>query len=287
MRAIVAPVYDTQTVYQTCTNSISDDVLRARLNMVTHRIVLAAQDYDQRAALNNLYSIPPNISRNDDIVVGAVTKKELKAVYSDHMVVRTKPARTIYDQLLATAPLGRCPFCGFGQASTLDHYLPKSKYPLVSVLPLNLVPACKDCNKDKGISIATTAETQCLHPYYDQQHFVNEQWLFALVGATTPANIQFYVNPPIHWDDVSKKRVQAHFNDFKLAGRYSKEASSQLSCLRDTLITYRELLGVDGVKQHLGIEARSSFGQHKNSWQTAMFQALAGCDWYCDGGFNT
>jgi hypothetical protein len=286
MRVIAVPVYDAQTVYQTCTNGIADALLRGRLNLITNSVMLAAQEYDQKAAIKSLYSIPPDLHSNEDIVVGAVTKKELKDVYSDHMVGRTKPARTIYDELLAEAPLGRCPFCGFGQATTLDHYLPKAKYPLVSVLPRNLVPSCKDCNTGKSAAIATTAEAQCLHPYYDQQHFVNEQWLYAAVEQNTPAHIRFNVTPPQHWDDVSKRRVQAHFNDFKLAGRYSKEAGNQLSCLRGTLMDYRNLLGVDGVKQHLEIEARSSFRLHSNSWQTAMFQALAASDWYCDGGFN-
>jgi hypothetical protein len=286
MRAIAAPLYDVETVYQTCTISIADVDLRDRLNLVTNSIVLAAQEYEQKAAIKSLYSIPPDVRSNDDIVVGTVTKKELKNVYSDHMVGRTKSARTIYDQLLAEAPLGRCPFCGFGQASTLDHYLPKAKYPLVSVLPRNLVPSCKDCNTGKSTAVAITPEAQCLHPYYDQQHYVNEQWLFAVVEHNTPANIRYFVAPPQHWDNISKARVQSHFNDFKLAGRYSKEASNQLSCLRDTLTAYIQLLGTGGVKQHLGFEAQSNFNQHRNSWQTAMFQALAASDWYCNGGFN-
>lgn len=286
MRAIVEPVFDPKTVYETCTNSISDVDLRDRLNFVTNNVVSAAQVYKQRAVVKQLYTIPENNNRNEDIVIGNVTKKELKGLYSDHMVGRAKPARVIYDQLLSKAPLGRCPFCGFGHASTLDHYLPKTKYPLISVLPINLIPACKDCNTGKSTATAATAEEQSLHPYFDHQYFVTEQWLYARVEEITPATIQFYVSPPSHWDNTSKKRVQSHFNDFKLPARYSVEASNQLACLRDTLVAYHASMGVNGVKQHLVIEARSHFIQHANSWQTAMFQALAASDWYCNGGFN-
>ena len=286
MRAIAAPSYDAQTVYQTCINSISDAVLLGRLNLVTNSVVLAAQVYDQKASTKQLYTITPNHSSNDCLVVGSVTKKELKDVYSVHMLGRAKPARMLYDQLLSKAPLGRCPFCGFGQASTLDHYLPKSKYPLVAVVPNNLVPACKDCNTGKSAAIAVTEESQCLHPYFDHQHFVTEQWLFAEVVPTIPATLRFYVAPPPHWDGVSKKRVQSHFNDFKLGRRYSLEVIPQLACLRDTLSTYQSMLGAEGVKLHLQIEASSNFKLHKNSWQTAMYQALATSDWYCNGGFN-
>jgi 5-methylcytosine-specific restriction endonuclease McrA len=285
MRALTVPNYDAQTVYQACIDSIADGDLRARLNLATNDIVVSARDYEQRAQAKQLYTIPPNNCGNDEIALCAVTKSELKDVYSSHMVGRTKPARVIYDSLLSQAPLGRCPFCGCGHASTLDHYLPKTKYPQLSVLPLNLVPSCKDCNTGKSTAISTTAEGQSLHPYFDHQNFIDEQWLYAEVIQTTPATIRFFVEAPAHWDDISKARVQSHFNDFKLASRYSVEASNQLACLRGSLADYRELLGLDGVRQHLTIEAQSYARHHHNSWQTAMFQALVASDWYCGGGF--
>ncbi|WP_086478969.1 HNH endonuclease [Oceanospirillum sanctuarii] len=285
MRAMIPPGEDSRVVYQTCINSIADDNLRNRLNALANDIGVSADDYQQRATAKRLYTIPPNDCGNNDIALGAVTKKELKGVYSSHMVAKTKPARAIYDLLLSRAPLGRCPFCGMGHASTLDHYLPKTKYPQLSVVPLNLVPSCKDCNTGKSTAVATIAGDQCLHPYFDQQNFIDEQWLFSEVIHTTPATVRFYVQAPDYWDDISKARVQAHFRDFKLASRYSIEAGNQIACLRDTLSRYKELLGVKGVRQHLTIEAQAAGQQHKNSWQTAMFQALAGSDWYCDSGF--
>jgi 5-methylcytosine-specific restriction endonuclease McrA len=286
LRALVVPSHDPQVVYQTCTNSISTIDLRNRLNGVTNAVVDAATEYKKLAASSQLYTVPPNHCGNNEIVLGAATKQELKDVYSSHMVPRKKPARVIYDQLLSQAPLGKCPFCGFGHASTLDHYLPKTKYPLVVVAPFNLVPSCKDCNTGKSTKIATTAERQCLHPYFDRDSFFSEQWLYAEVKQTAPAYIHFYVQPPVHWDDVSKGRVKSHFIDFNLAGRYAVEASNQIACLRDTLASYCEYIGVEGVQQHLSIEAESHARQHANSWQTAMFQALAASTWYCEGGFN-
>ena len=285
MRAMIAPSEDPQEVYQICVNSITDINLRTRLDALTRAIGVAAIDFHKKAVAKQLYTLPPNEGGNDDIVLGTATKKELTSVYSAHMVGRAKPARAIYDSLLSRAPLGRCPFCGMGHASTLDHYLPKSKYPQLSVVPLNLVPSCKDCNTGKSATVSSTAGDQSLHPYYDHQRFVNEQWLCADVIHTAPVSIRFYVQAPDNWDEISKARVQSHFRDFKLASRYSIEASNQVACLRDTLSCYRELLGAEGIKQHLTIEAQANYRQHRNSWQKAMFQALAASDWYCDRGF--
>ena len=43
----------------------------------------------------------------------------------------------------------KCPFCGIGTVSTLDHYLPKSKYPALAITPKNMIPACRDCNWER------------------------------------------------------------------------------------------------------------------------------------------
>ena len=285
MRALNAPNYDPLAVYQTCINGITDNDLIARLNNINDRIVFAAKDYEQKAKAQLLYSIPKNNCKNGEIALGEVTKDELKEVYTSHMVEKSKPARAIYDSLLSQAHLGKCPYCGFGQTSTLDHYLPKAKYPQFSVLPFNLVPSCRDCNTGKSTSIATTAEAQSLHPYFDHQNFIDDQWLHAKVIQTTPAIIRFFVKAPEQWDDISKARVQAHFCNFNLASRYSVEAVNELVSLRDVLISYCQLMGSKSVRNLLEIEANSSARQHSNSWKTAMLQALVVSDWYCDGGF--
>ena len=56
--------------------------------------------------------------------------------------------------------------------------------------------------------------------------------------------------------------------------------------LRDVLVSYCQLFGLEWVRHHLEMEAKSSGNQHHNSWKTAMFQALGARDWYCDGGFR-
>lgn len=285
MRALVAPTDNPGEVYQTCVNSITDENLRNRLNLLTNYIGVAAADYQQRAAAKQFYTIPQNNCGNDDIALGSVTKTELKNVYSTHMVGQKKPARAIYDLLKSKAPLGRCPFCGIGHVSTLDHYLPKAKYPQLSVVPLNLVPSCKDCNTEKSTAVASTAEAQSLHPYFDHQNFISEQWLFAEIICPAPVTIRFFVQAPEHWDEISKARVQAHFRGFKLDSRYSVEAGYQVSCLREMLSQY-ERLSPDEIRQMLAIKADGYAKLHRNSWETAMYQVLSASDWYCEGGFR-
>ncbi len=286
MRAIVAPLEDPKEVYLACVNSIADEFLRDRLIALEKDICIAALDYKQKANTKKLYTIPSNNCGNEEFALGQVTKKELKKVYSTHMVGSSKPARkAYYDLLLSRAPLGKCPFCGFGHASTLDHYLPKTTYPQLSVVPSNLVPSCKDCNTGKSTFVATTEETQSLHPYFDHQKFINDQWLFAKIAHTSPVTIIFYVEAPSHWDNISQTRVLSHFNDFKLASRYSIEASTELSYLRG-LLSNIQPMSTETIRELLNSIAKTRADEHKNSWQTAIYQILATSTWYCSGGFQ-
>jgi hypothetical protein len=54
--------------------------------------------------------------------------------------------------------LGRSPFCGVGHGSALDHNLPKTKFPQLLVVPLNLVPSCKNCNTGNNTVIAVSGD---------------------------------------------------------------------------------------------------------------------------------
>lgn len=46
-----------------------------------------------------------------------------------------------------------CPYCGLETCGTLDHFLPKSEYLLLSTTPFNLIPCCFICNNKKVILI--------------------------------------------------------------------------------------------------------------------------------------
>ncbi|WP_149087856.1 HNH endonuclease [Pseudomonas prosekii] len=286
MRAISPPTYSPEYVYDLCINSISDQNLRGRLLLIRGGVFEAAQDYLIKAQTRRLFSIPSNFCQNDEVVIGAVTKAELKKTYSDHMVGVGKPARYIYDLLIASAPRRKCPFCGFGHATTLDHYLPKAKFPLLSVIPWNLVPACKDCNTGKSSTIARMESEQTLHPYFERRAISEEQWVYARLITSAPPVLEFFVSPPPYWDEIEKARVESHFIGYKLATRFSVEASNELAALKDVFNNLWDDLGAEGVRLHLRGVAHGKALQHVNSWDTAMYQALAASAWYFSGGFR-
>ncbi|MBU2068788.1 MAG: hypothetical protein KKE08_19555 [Gammaproteobacteria bacterium] len=286
MRAINPPNISLNDVLNTCIGSISSDELSTKLNAIIPSLMFAERDYIIKVATSDLFQIPAFTRGDHAIVTGNVTKKELKDLYSSHMVPASKPARVYYDQIKMLAPLSICPFCGFGHVTTLDHYLPKAKYPLLSVLPNNLVASCTDCNKGKNDETASTKQQQCLHPYYDQGHYILEQWLYAEVEESSPASLKFNVNPPAHWSHDDKVRIQTHFTSFKLANRFRVQAATELPVLKGELEYDFTSAHTNGVRQALQRKFFAASSQHVNWWKSAMYQALANSDWYCSGGFR-
>lgn len=106
-----------------------------------------------------------------------MTEEQLKNVYENKFAKKGQPGRKVYDKLMSKPAQGICPLCGQRVVSTLDHYLPKAHFPVLSVVPINLIPSCSECNKSKTDHVPENAEQQTLHPYYDDVE--EEQWLYS------------------------------------------------------------------------------------------------------------
>lgn len=285
MRNLKPPVFEAAAVFEDCVRSVGNAVKRADFTKAKSQFVNAESAYLHAAQNHALYQLPSSSEENGEILFGSLTKGDIKSLYSAQMVPASKVARQHYDKLLMSSPQRKCPFCGFGRATTLDHFLNKSDYPWLSIVPINLVPACKDCNHGKGTSRADSASDQTIHPYFESGELAAEQWLFASVRQTTPLTLDYRADPPTKWEKALRKRVERHFVSFDLKARFAIEAATELAVLRFTLKRLHAVAGRAVVAQHLAVIASGEEEVFRNSWKAALYQALAGSDWYIDGGY--
>jgi hypothetical protein len=213
-----------------------------------------------------------------------VTTQEMSELYSTCFAKEGSAGRVLYDELLGAARNGRCPLCGHGSVSTLDHFLPKFYYPGLSVAPWNLVPACRDCNTIKGRRFPRTPQDATLHPYFDNVE--EDAWLGARVLEEKPAVIRFFVKTVPRWDEVTQARVEKHFKVLSLSKLYTANATEELSNIRENLRRIFRAGAAAVVREYLQEEARSRLKARMNSWQSATYTALAECEWYWGGGFE-
>lgn len=282
MKRLPKPTLDAAAVFDSCVGGVPEAALTARFQAAGPELLELGQQYDVRAALNQLHLFPAaHLGHEGHQVVQAVTKGELNSLYSKHMVPRNQQARRYYDQLALTE-LGKCPYCGFGHVSTLDHFLSKARYPAFSVLPINLVPSCSDCNHGKGSGVIAEGD-QIPHPYYESAAIETDTWLHAGVEETMPPTARFFVDPPPHWPGPLAVRVRNYFRNLNLATRFAVEAASELVSLSDLLATLKtsELIGIQ-LHQVATVER----AHRRNTWKAALYDALSHSDWYRAGGWR-
>ena len=161
---------------------------------------------------------------------------------------------------------------------TLDHYLPKSKFPLYAVTPYNLIPACSDCNKDKFNDVSICREKETIHPYYDD--FTDEVWIKAKMIEEDPITFEFYVKKPKNWDDLKYKRACYHFEKFGLNKLYKPYACEMFTGCLPRLRRLLKKSGRAAVEEHIKECIDEAREVRLNTWQAAVYESILECEWF-------
>ena len=278
MIRISEPSHDYASALDECISGIALHMpLRRRLLVSRAALVTEGIAYEAAARGGVLANLQPFRGQNMDIVLEAITKADLLKMYDQYLVPEAKTGRKVYDAIMSAA-LEKCPFCGgIGTPRNLDHFLPKAHFPQFSVLPHNLVPACRDCNMDgKASTFATSFEDQIIHPYLEEQRFFDEQWVFATY--IPPENdatgrMEYFAQAPAHWSEIDKARVTTHFQSFNLAKRYSVKAAEHLPTVlsqMNRMIERQLALAIPEVLLQPGV----SEAPFVNHWQKGFYQAM-------------
>jgi len=281
LKQIKKPTHNTGDVFSDCVSKTAR-AGRAKLLAVKTDIEKEAELYDKRGKRQTLYRTEAAEKVGVD-----VTTKQMVNLYNNHLARKGSVGRPIYDEIKAIPKLGWCPLCGIGKVSTLDHYLPKTIFPQLAVTPTNLIAACKDCNTTKKDKFVADPNKQTIHPYYD--NFDDKRWLFVEIVEGNPFGIRYVARPPSSWKNRKRERAKHHFKSFNLAEPYRTSAITVIGNIQHRLEDLYTKGGKDPVHDHLAEELDSrnhSPNASINDWETALYEAMAQSNWFCDGGFR-
>lgn len=267
------PQFNQEDIITDCITNMNDGLLKQRILASKNEIVRESGNYDQKACRGELL----HISVRGMLRSGA-TKDDMIKLYDKKFVPKGEGGRKYYDAIKLLAPNKRCPYCAQREAITLDHYLPKAKYPAYAVTPYNLVPSCRDCNTDKMADSFSSREEETIHPYYDD--FSSEKWIVAKMIEEDPIAFEFAVKCPENWDIIKKARAQNHFEKFQLNNLYKPHASEEFrACFNRIKRLYKrggKDLAIEDLREH--IEDKEVI--RLNTWQAAMYQAIIDSEWF-------
>ncbi|WP_143959488.1 HNH endonuclease [Litoribacter populi] len=279
MRKIAKPSIKVSAVIDDCIDNMTDIVLKSEIQKSIGVFTTAEFELENKILINELYKI-----QMKEEISTSLNIDELKKLYTNRLVNKQNKGRKYYDSIFVSAPNGKCPLCSQRIVRALDHYLPKSKYPIYSITPINLVPACTDCNKDKLVEVPTKGEEETLHPYFDDVE--GGSWLKMEILHCKPFVIEYFVSPPNDWDELLKKRIKFHFKVYNLNELYSIHAQEEFENIRNQLTELHTSLGNVVLKNHLLDSYYTREKVNKNSWQTAFYYALTNDLNFTNGGFK-
>ncbi|MEJ1173133.1 hypothetical protein WA845_02705 [Agrobacterium sp. CMT1] len=278
MRRLPRPTAAAADVMRSCIQSIRDAQFTDRLSKTLPSIIVAETTYISRGEAAQLFTIA-----STDGIGGIVTTEEMERVYKQTFV-RSARTRELYASLKAAPENDICPLCSQRTVSQLDHHLPQSAHPALTVTPINLVPACAECNKTKLAQEADEAANQTFHPYFEDAD--DARWLYASVIEQSPAALTFIAAPSDTWNETKRNRIKSHFATYKLAELYASHAAVELNDIRYGLQQMAKHSSAEEISTHLREAALSRAQAHANSWRRATYEALADSFWYCSGGFG-
>jgi hypothetical protein len=251
--------------------------LASRLNAASQIVDDSSGQYLLHAENKRLHMLAScDWGRGEQVVLGNIKKSEFVSLYDNQMSSTNGSGRSHYDKLRLTK-LGICPFCGFGHVSTLDHFAAKSRYPAFSVLPINLVPSCADCNKGKGSGLITP-QNEMSHPYFEDLRIETDIWLICDVVENLPVTVTYRTQCPPLWENSLTERVKNYFTELNLASRYSVQAASHLSSSKNFLA---DLSAID---LQWYINKKANTYKHPNEWEAALYAGLARSQWFIEIG---
>lgn len=250
MKKINPPTRDIQFVTEKILNKFKSDpdfkeVHLNRANLVikadeesawSQSLILHENIYEQYAKEKTLFQCEPMDS------VASVSKDIMRDLYNEDL----KYAEDLREDLYALSP-HVCPICekswGYDD-QTLDHILPKKKFPQYAITPLNLVVTCNGCNKKKNTKYGKNINQGVIHPYFNSMDLsIMLECVLKIINNDIETIIQLKSRDTLlaHRNDLSEESYQRlvyFFDQYKLGERYSILARQSLQNIIDMYTDY-------------------------------------------------
>ncbi|MFR9543030.1 MAG: HNH endonuclease [Rikenellaceae bacterium] len=244
------------------------------LLQIETKVCDAYQKYKDCFDANSLCNI-----QESDFAVSADEKRHLLDMYSYRSKIIKDIKANITNQQLVTIQT-TCQNCTIDSVGTMDHIIPKEKYPIYAVNGYNLFPCCSKCNSYKLDSVSADS---FLNLFLDTLPEV--QYLFVDVyNDYGLINFRFYLSNDNGSVDVSLfNRITNHYDNLHLLERMKDAATTYLSDFIVTTKSYYKQLGKEIVAQITTEnikEKRKGYGY--NYWKCSLELALINSDVFWD-----
>lgn len=171
-----------------------------------------------------------NLHQLEILNKGTFTKDEKDALHHCY-TSQTKALNDLKEVIISSqTPFyqNKCAYCGIGGIDSMDHYVPKEKYPEYSVHPFNLVPSCSKCNSKKSDLFIKNECRAIFNPYCDKEE--RQVLKLTINQGDSPRNITFKI-------DFRHNIYKEHIARLEIIKKYKSEAIYIFSNLTGMLMS--------------------------------------------------
>lgn len=140
-----------------------------------------------------------------------------------------------------------CPICQVTPVNSMDHYIPKDKYPLYIVHPRNLIPCCITCNRHKSENIFDTAgKRKYWNAFIDS---VKYRYLHCDIIIENGIPTCNFSTKKGELSDELYKVIKTTFDDLHVADTMRDGVSCFVTKLRDTMVEHLVKNNFESIEQ--------------------------------------
>ncbi|KJW99614.1 hypothetical protein RZ87_09780 [Enterobacter roggenkampii] len=245
---------------------------------------LEAAIESKKENVQDLEDIADDIAEHYELYNGFITSfdEELSESsflqYSDLLVEFYEKSPSKLNKLLLERrnehELSFCPYCGNPMIpDTLDHFIPKGKWPEFSIFPNNLVPQCRGCAPVKGENYYCTKSNSAMfiHPiYFDFLENFRFSMNVTLNGDENELSVEVKLKKVMATRIEDQKRVILHAEKLKIKSRIINYCNKDFKQWKRRLSNARFDIET-ALQQRLSEVPQSEIGK---DWQSAFYFAL-------------
>lgn len=254
IKDIIGSSRKSEAFKRTCSDIVDDNIL-------------TIEQYDTHFQSNTLERLEDRGGINND-------KDEFKSLYD----YNRKQISSLRNRVLTQNGYrnDKCPLCECDSVSTMDHYLPKEKYPLFVVHPRNLIPCCNSCNQHKSDRDVFEGGRRIFwNCYLDEP--INTRYLYCSISTNENGlpDVEFYLD----CSNLSEKErflIENTMNRQKVLKQYKKQVKGGI----DELVKRLSNSMVNGISFSDSIQMIKKFMPSNilNDWKDVLYYSLLDSD---------
>lgn len=287
MKKIDKPIMIYTDVLDACIGSMQAGSSKDLFTSKKSVFIESSDLYEDLGSTNRLENF---VNHSPQVTTIPAEREEIVKLYEKFK--SNKEPSVFHEELLLMT--NKCLYCNMVVPESLDHYLPKRKFPLLSINPLNLIPSCFGCNNRLN-AVSGRGEALVIHPYFNEIDMIyDQQWIFATLPEDQPfftndesmvIELRFHTNfDAINVDNIIKTKLKFQF-EILIRDRYEAEAAEVISSEINRL---RDYSGTDNTrrnenKRHL---LRKSKYFTANSYNNVIYKALSDSESFLQAAEN-